>query len=89
MKNTKVAVRLSDLELRIRPPEPTASMRLSPVPVLPPMASGVPSGSLKLPDTRLAVPASTTCESASRMAVATSDGITRLPASGSLINRVS
>ncbi|MCY1247492.1 hypothetical protein D9M72_608290 [compost metagenome] len=82
-------MRLRDFELRIRPPEPMASMRLSPVPVLPLMASGLPSGSLKLPATRLAVPASTTCERASRMAVATSDGITRLPTSGSLISWVS
>ncbi|MNI72930.1 hypothetical protein D3C73_1288990 [compost metagenome] len=82
-------MRLIDFELRIRPPEPMASMRLSPVPVLPPMANGLPSGVMKLPATRLAVPASTTCDKASRMAVATSEGITRLPTSGSLISLVS
>ncbi|MCY1379509.1 hypothetical protein D9M69_672350 [compost metagenome] len=89
IKNTKVAVRLIDFELRIRPPEPMASMRLSPVPVLPPIPNGLPSGVMKLPETRFAVPASTTCDKASRMAVATSEGITRLPTSGSLISLVS
>ena len=76
MKNTNVAVRLIDFELRMRPPEPMASIRLSPVPVLPPMASGLPSASLKLPETRRAVPASTTWDNAPRKAVAAEVGKT-------------
>ncbi|MNP08322.1 hypothetical protein D3C76_1003860 [compost metagenome] len=89
IKNTKVAVRLTALELIIRPPEPKASMRLSPVPVLPPITSTWPLASLKLPAIRRAVPASTTCERAPRRAAATSEGRMRLPLSGSLTNCVS
>ncbi|MNH22819.1 hypothetical protein D3C79_826900 [compost metagenome] len=88
-KNTKVAVRLIAFEPSRRPPAPQLSSRLSPVPVLPPMTIGVPSLSLKLPDTRRAVPASTTCERAPRKARATSTESTRWPRSGSPARRVS
>ena len=88
-KNTKVAVRLSDREPISRPPAPKLSMRLSPVPVLPPITRGVPSCSLKLPEMRRAVPASTTCDMAPLRARATSTGRIRTPRSGSLISLVS
>lgn len=39
-KNTKVAVRFNEREPISRPPAPKLSMRLSPVPVLPPSPAG-------------------------------------------------
>ena len=53
-------------------PGPKVSKRLSPVPVLPPIATGVPSGSVRAPRARTAVPFSTTSSSAARTACATS-----------------
>ena len=84
-----MAVRFSAFELRTWPPALKVCRRLSPVPVLPPITSGAPSGRLKVPCRRRAVPASTTWDSALRRVVATSEVITRWPRVASGAKRVS
>ncbi|MNP18839.1 hypothetical protein D3C76_1113370 [compost metagenome] len=77
-------MRFIAFELFTQPLRVTLSMRLSPVPVLPPITSTLPSSRRKLPCRRRAVPPSTTCERAPRRALATSEVITwrPVPASG-------
>ena len=71
------------MRLSAAPRTPAVTMRLSPVPVLP------PTGTLNAPARRRAVPASTTSDSALRSAAATSGAITRSAAAERRPNTVS
>src|SRR3546814_12738115 len=72
MKKTKVAVRERVTDPITRPPLAYRSVRLSPVPVLPPTTIAVPSAARKLWLARRAVPLSTVSTSARRTTAAIS-----------------
>src|SRR3546814_19102422 len=83
MKKTKVAVRERVTDPITRPPLAYRSVRLSPVPVLPPTTIAVPSAARKLWLARRAVPLSTVSTSARRTTAALSGRSTRTGSGGS------